>query len=64
MTPNQIRTLRKRLNLTQEQFAAKVGVASNTVARWERGEIGMKATTGRLIELLLNTDLTPKKKEK
>lgn len=29
-----------------------MGVAPNTVARWERGEIGMKETTERLIELL------------
>lgn len=62
MTPNRLRELRKRMNLTQEGFAKLVGVASNTVARWERGDIGMKETTDRLIELLCqNTDLTRKK---
>ncbi len=62
MTPNRLRELRKRLGLTQEAFAKRVGVAPNTVARWERGEIGMKQTTERLIELLCqNTDLTKKK---
>ncbi len=30
-----IRTIRKRLNLTQEQFAHKLGVSFVTVNRWE-----------------------------
>lgn len=38
MTPKQIRAARVKLNLTQVQFAKKIGVAPNTVARWERGE--------------------------
>lgn len=29
--------LRKRLNLSQTEFAAKVGAAAFTVSRWERG---------------------------
>ena len=32
-----IRTLRLSLGLTQEQFAAKVGVTFSTVNRWENG---------------------------
>jgi DNA-binding transcriptional regulator YiaG len=62
VTPNRLVALRKRLGLTQEGFAKLVGVATNTVARWERGEIGMKKTTERLIEMLCkDTDLTKKK---
>ena len=33
-----IRDLRFRLALTQEQFAAKVGVTFSTVNRWEGGK--------------------------
>lgn len=33
-----IRELRSRLGLTQEQFAAKVGVTFSTVNRWESGK--------------------------
>lgn len=32
-----IRNLRVKLELTQEQFAAKVGVMWSTVNRWENG---------------------------
>jgi len=32
-----IRELRTKLGLTQEQFAAKVGVTFSTVNRWESG---------------------------
>ncbi|KAM3106816.1 helix-turn-helix domain-containing protein [Phormidesmis sp. 146-33] len=31
-----IRDLRKRLNLTQEQFASRLGITFATVNRWER----------------------------
>jgi len=36
-TPRMIRALRKSMGLTQEQFAAKVGVTFSTVNRWENG---------------------------
>jgi len=35
-----IKKIRKKLNLTQEQFAKKIGVAFETVNRWERGRTG------------------------
>lgn len=34
----QVRCLRHKLGLTQEQFAAKVGVTFPTVNRWENGK--------------------------
>ena len=33
-----IRELRKRLGLTQEKFAARLGVAFPTINRWENGK--------------------------
>ncbi len=33
-----IRILRKRLGLTQEKFAAKLGVTFPTINRWENGK--------------------------
>lgn len=36
--PNMIRELRLALGMTQEQFAAKVGVTFSTVNRWENGK--------------------------
>ena len=45
----EIRALRTRLGLTQKALAEIVGVTSNTVARWERGELGISpAMTDRL----------------
>ena len=52
MKPSDIKGLRQGLGLSQGRFAALVGVASNTVARWERGELGMRPTTARLIEMI------------
>jgi transcriptional regulator with XRE-family HTH domain len=59
MTPHQLRQFRQRLGLTQAEFAECISVAPNTVARWERGVLGMRPSTERLLELLMqNTDLT------
>jgi putative transcriptional regulator len=52
MTPKQLHRLRKRLGLSQSKFATEVGVTANTVARWERGELGMSPTAVRLLQLI------------
>jgi len=36
--PSMIKKIRTRMGLTQEQFAAKVGVTFATVNRWEAGK--------------------------
>jgi transcriptional regulator with XRE-family HTH domain len=38
MTGKQIRTIRKKLGLTQEKFAAAVGVTFQSVNRWENDQ--------------------------
>ena len=35
--PGLIKELRDKLNLTQEQFAQKVGVTFSTINNWEKG---------------------------
>lgn len=37
--PEEIRRLRQRLFLTQQDFAEKIGVAFSTVNRWESGRV-------------------------
>jgi len=37
LTPTEIREKRKQLGLTQEQLASHLGVAKETVSRWETG---------------------------
>ena len=62
MTSSNVRQLRRRLKLTQAGFAALIGVTPNTVARWERGELGIRPTTARLIQLLA-AEAQPKRKK-
>ncbi len=52
MTGREVRQVRKMLGLTQVGFAEKVGVTSNTVARWERDELTVGSTAAILIGLL------------
>jgi len=35
MTADEIKKLRKKLGLSQEEFGAKVGVTGSTIANWE-----------------------------
>jgi transcriptional regulator with XRE-family HTH domain len=47
-----IKALRRRLGLTQEQFAAKVGVTYGTVNNWENGKrMPLPFLLRRLIEM-------------
>jgi transcriptional regulator with XRE-family HTH domain len=50
MKPEYLRKLRKRLGWTQEKLAHEVGVARNSVARWERGEMAISEPAARLIQ--------------
>jgi len=40
------------MKLTQVQLAELVGVDPNSVARWERGEFGIRESAARLMRLL------------
>jgi len=51
-----IRELRSKLGLTQEQFAAKVGVTFSTVNRWESGKSKPSPLALRQIEELAARD--------
>lgn len=39
MVQADVRSARRRLGLTQDKLAEKLGVTRNTVSRWERGEV-------------------------
>ncbi|MBN3871706.1 MULTISPECIES: helix-turn-helix domain-containing protein [unclassified Nostoc] len=49
-----IRELRQQLNLSQEKFAAKLGVSLRTVNRWENGSTVPSQMALKLIEEMLH----------
>ncbi|MBI3806769.1 MAG: helix-turn-helix domain-containing protein [Nitrospirae bacterium] len=52
MTGATLKRIRKELALTQKALAEKIGVTTNTVARWERAEVGIAEPIARLIHML------------
>ncbi len=50
--PRQIRRIRRRLNLTIEQFARLLGTGSASVGRWERGATVQNVGNDNLMRLL------------
>jgi DNA-binding transcriptional regulator YiaG len=62
MKGSALRLIRRRLGLSQRAFAEVIGVAANTVARWERDELGMSETAKRLIEVIGGPPPTRKRK--
>ena len=63
--PALIKELRQRLDLTQEQFAQRVGVTYSTVNHWENGKrIPQPFLVRRLLELKEELDAQNKKPTK
>jgi putative zinc finger/helix-turn-helix YgiT family protein len=55
LAPVEIRFLRKHIGLSAEDFAQRMGVARETVSRWETGAKPMGAVADRLLRLLVVT---------
>ena len=53
--PQLIRKLRERTGLTQEKFAAKLGVTFPTINRWENGRAKPSPLAMQKIEELLHS---------
>jgi len=51
MSPNNVRALRKMLNLTQKELADLIGAQRVSVSRWE---IGASRPTGAYLKLLMD----------
>lgn len=59
-TGDLLRWRRKRLDWTQEQMAKAIGTTRNTVARWERDEVGISKPMARLIEGIYQAEIKRK----
>ena len=65
MTPQQLKSLRASLGWSQTRLAEELGVARNTVTRWEMGLNPIPPMAQRLLKSMANewpTSLTPKPK--
>ena len=54
---NQIHELRKKQNLSQEQLAEKVGVARQTISKWELGETAPDIKQAQMLSQIFNVSL-------
>lgn len=54
---NEIHELRKKHNLSQEQLAEKVGVARQTISKWELGETAPDIKQAQMLSQIFNVSL-------
>ncbi len=54
-SPRRLRIIRRKLGLSQGRFAQLLGVRTNTVARWERGDLVPPKVAELAAEYLLIT---------
>lgn len=59
MTGDELQSARKRLDLTQAALAEELGVATNTVYRWEAGLRAMPAWAHNFVVYLIRTGERP-----
>lgn len=59
LTPKELRFLRREMDYTQAELAAKIGQSSQQVARWEKGTSEIPGPAERLIRFLYALSLLP-----
>ena len=64
MTGTDLRTIRTRLGLTQEELGQRLGVRKNTVWRWETGMRHIPEPVARLLSYLAKEVKGEQKKRK
>jgi putative zinc finger/helix-turn-helix YgiT family protein len=55
LAPEEIRFLRRHLGYSQIDFSKRMGVAPESISRWESGSVSMAATAERLLRLMVVT---------
>src|SRR5438067_13092009 len=56
MTATELKQIRARIGWSQQKLADTVGVARNSIARQERGEMKIRESLGRLIRILAKAE--------
>lgn len=54
MTSTTFRRLREKLGLSQAKLAARIGVSTNTIYRWEVGAVAVPPPVGILLRMLVD----------
>ena len=57
VSPNEVRRTRERIGLSQDRFAAAIGVSASTLRKWEQGQ---RQPTGAAKTLLKVMEREPK----
>jgi DNA-binding transcriptional regulator YiaG len=57
MNSRELKSLRKRLGVSQAKLAKGLGVTENTVARWERGEVPISEPLSRLLRIIVGDEV-------
>ena len=56
ITAEELKNFRKKINLTQKEFAELIGVSKPTIERWETSDKGITGPVVLLIDLLSEHD--------
>ncbi|MBS5145361.1 MAG: helix-turn-helix domain-containing protein [Butyricicoccus pullicaecorum] len=62
MEGNELKRLRERAGLTQQQLSQKTGVSRSLISQWENGVISVSAATKKRIADFFGVDSTPAKR--
>jgi len=52
MTAEQLKAIRKRLALTQEELGERIGVTHSTISKWESGKHPINPTSAKLLGMV------------
>lgn len=54
LTPEEIRTKREQLGLTQQQLAELLGLGGNSLSRWEKGRVYQSRSLDKLLRVIFD----------
>ena len=63
MSGKELKQLRKKMGITQVELGKRLGVAGNSVARWEQGTRDISIPMARFIRLVSQVHIGEKEEE-
>lgn len=59
LTPAELKFIRIAIDMTQSELAKALGVSSQTVARWEKGQVELPGPADRMLRVLVLVAMLP-----